>query len=221
MSVLHRVKQGECLVTIANQYGLKDYKIIYDHPKNATFKQRRPNPNIVHPGDVLFIPDKQDKQESRATTQQHRFVTPTNTVLLRIIVEDGDGRALAHKKYCLKVAGQMLTGCTDAQGLLEQHISQDATEGELRIWLKAEDEGLPGKGHLFPLAIGSLDPVEEITGVQARLNNLGFHCGEIDGICGPHTKKALKAFQAKYRLTESGAIDATSRQKLREMHDGK
>lgn len=45
MSHVHVVKQGECLIRIAASYGFGDYRIIYDHPENAEFKRKRPNPN--------------------------------------------------------------------------------------------------------------------------------------------------------------------------------
>jgi hypothetical protein len=31
--------------------------MIYDSPDNADFKRRRPNPNLIQPGDVLILPD--------------------------------------------------------------------------------------------------------------------------------------------------------------------
>lgn len=39
---------------------------------------------------------------------------------------------------------------------------------------------------------------EYLTGVQFRLNALGFGAGRVDGIHGPKTKKAVKAFQKTY-----------------------
>ncbi|HMA96785.1 MAG TPA: LysM domain-containing protein [Polyangiaceae bacterium] len=67
MGTLHAVRQGECLVTIARQYGFSDYKAIYDHPANAAFKKARPDPNQIFPGDRLAIPDQVPRTYSRAT----------------------------------------------------------------------------------------------------------------------------------------------------------
>ena len=75
MPIKHVVKQGECLSSIAKQYGFADYRTIYDHPLNAELKRKRPDPNIIQPGDVVWIPDKQQKQEQRSTQQTHKFVT--------------------------------------------------------------------------------------------------------------------------------------------------
>jgi hypothetical protein len=45
MATIHIVKKGECLSSIAYHYMLPDWHIIYDHPQNAEFKAKRPNPN--------------------------------------------------------------------------------------------------------------------------------------------------------------------------------
>ena len=37
-----------------------------------------------------------------------------------------------------------------------------------------------------------------LTGVQFRLNALGFGCGKVDGTMGPRTRKAVIAFQRTY-----------------------
>lgn len=54
----HNVRSGETLATIAQKYGQTDWKAIYDHPSNVAFKKKRPNPNTIFAGDVIFIPDK-------------------------------------------------------------------------------------------------------------------------------------------------------------------
>lgn len=55
---MHTVKSGEYLSLIARNYGIPDWQTIYNHPQNADFKRKRPNPNLIYPGDLLFIPDK-------------------------------------------------------------------------------------------------------------------------------------------------------------------
>lgn len=54
----HVVRQGECLSAIAKRYGFASYRIIYDHPDNAELRRARPNPNLLFPGDVIVIPDR-------------------------------------------------------------------------------------------------------------------------------------------------------------------
>lgn len=47
-------------------------------------------------------------------------------------------------------------------------------------------------------------PVQLLTGVQYRLNALGFGAGPVDGINGPRTQRAVKAFQRSYDLVVDG-----------------
>jgi hypothetical protein len=54
----HVVKRGENLTAIARKYGIPDWRTIYNHPNNRAFRIRRPDPNLILPGDQLFIPDQ-------------------------------------------------------------------------------------------------------------------------------------------------------------------
>jgi hypothetical protein len=211
------IQQGECLSAIATKYGFATYRALYDHPENASLRWLRPNPNVIFPGDVVFIPDKEPKTRSCATTRQHNFVLHRTTVRLRLVLEDDKGVVLADRPYVLTVDGAEHRGRTSPDGMLDVQISARATRGELWIW-PGGTEG-PTGGEVFALALGALDPVEEVTGVQARLNNIGYHCGNIDGLIGPATRRALRDFQAHQGLDPSGAVDEPTRRRLREVHD--
>jgi hypothetical protein len=216
MAETHIVKQGECLASIAKAYDFLDYHIIYDHPRNAAFKRKHPNPNIVFPGDSLYIPDKDQKIEDRPTGGVHYFQLKRQRVMLRLVLKDGGGTPFAAKAYELNVDGQVFNGSTDGAGMLQQFIPADASNGELKVWIgKNKDAGCL----TWNLAIGHLDPSDAISGVQARLNNLGFYCGAVDGILGPRTKFALKCFQAHAGLTQTGDHDSSTCALLGSTHD--
>lgn len=53
------VRKGDNLTKIAKAHGFagKDWKKIYDHPKNAAFRKQRPDPDRIEPKDVIFIPE--------------------------------------------------------------------------------------------------------------------------------------------------------------------
>jgi len=67
--------------------------------------------------------------------------------------------------------------------------------------------------------IGWMDPIAEVSGIQARLNNLGFDCGDPDGAPDDDTTSAVKAFQARIGIDPTGTIDDTLRQKLAAYYD--
>lgn len=42
--------------------------------------------------------------------------------------------------------------------------------------------------------------------IQKRLNHLGYDCGAVDGIPGPRTSAAIRAFQSEYDLLVDGVV---------------
>jgi N-acetylmuramoyl-L-alanine amidase len=203
----YTVRQGDCIHNIAEKYGLF-LETIWNHPNNRDLKRNRLDPNVLYPGDVVFVPDKEERLESCDTGQRHSFCKKGVPAMLNLqLMQDDEPRV--NESYLLEIDGDLFSGITDEEGKIEQPIPPGARRGKLVVG-EAQDEYL--------LYLGHVDPINEISGVQARLNNLGFYCGETDGNLGPRTEAALKSFQAKYDLTESGEADEATRGKLIEVH---
>ncbi len=58
-------------------------------------------------------------------------------------------------------------------------------------------------------------PVTSILEAQVELHRRGFSCGSIDGVAGPQTAGALRAFQRGAGIAETGALDRATRDILR------
>jgi hypothetical protein len=209
--VRYVVQQGDCLSSIAAQHGLPDYRAIYDHPSNAEFKAARPNPNILYPGDVVFIPEKRSKVVSVGTGQSHRLEVKRAKARFRVRIQFG-----APFKYEIDIHGRTSKGALDDGAIIDVPIDPADSAGKLLIWLEGAKDAAPLE---FDLSLGGLDPIDTISGVQARLNNLGFDCGAVDGVCGPKTEGALRAFQRAFELEVTGQIDDPTRQELAVRHD--
>lgn len=203
----HRCRQGECVSSLALDNG-HFWNTIWSHSANAELKRRRGNPNVLLPGDWVHVPDKRPREESGNTDQHHKFLRRGERAKLRLRIMDGY-EARANLPYRLTVDGQTYEGTTDADGRLECSIPGNARTGRLHVGDDAED---------YILELGAVDPVSEVSGVQARLNNLGFDCGPVDGIWGPKTETALCAFQIAEGLEPTGEPDQASRAKLLEKH---
>ncbi|WP_394849797.1 peptidoglycan-binding protein [Pendulispora brunnea] len=206
----YTVVQGDCLSTIARRFGFSDWRKIYDAPQNADFRQKRPNPNVIQPGDVLFVPEKTPKTVKVATGKTHRFVVRLPVVRLRLRLHGTDGKPLAGIAYTLRAGSVERKGKTKPDGLVDEEIPADATAAELAF----DDYGVTKA-----IELGALDPIESPTGVQARLLNLGYDCGAVDGVLGPKTRAALRAFQTDNPPLEvSGACDEKTRGVLRDQY---
>jgi putative peptidoglycan binding protein len=214
MSDVHIVEQGEHLSQIAKAYGFPDYKILWDHPENADLKKLRKNPNILFPGDEVFIPDKEEKEESGTTDKRHTFVVDKETLKLRLVLEDIYEKPIAGAQCALLVDGQIFQITTDGHGKLEQEIPLDAKEGVLTI----RGDQTPFANEVIPIKIGHLDPVEEISGQAARLNNLGYFVGKLDGSDEDAFESAVEEFQCDHGLKVDGDCGPQTQSKLKQVH---
>ncbi|EYF02879.1 LysM peptidoglycan-binding domain-containing protein [Chondromyces apiculatus] len=77
MPTIHVVQPGESLSSIAKQHGFADWRALYDHPANVKLRSARPNPDLIHPGDKVFIPDKKPSALTAATDKSHTFKVKT------------------------------------------------------------------------------------------------------------------------------------------------
>lgn len=223
MSTTHVVSQGECVATIAGEYGFREWKTVWDHPKNASLKDRRKNPNVLFPGDEIFIPDLNIGQYSRSTGSKHTFqLKVAHPVKLRLQLVDGRGKAYADASYTLEVhdaAGAPVVrkqGKTPANGLVEAVIPDDASSGHLTLVPKGSK---PEEAVEWQLHLGHLDPSHEVAGAQTRLNNLGIPVGERSGTLTDHMKAVLRSFQELHGLCETGELDAATMRTLEDLHD--
>jgi hypothetical protein len=202
------VQQGDCLSSIAYCAGFLP-ATIWDHPANSKLKSKRKDPNILLAGDELFIPELQIKEYSKPTDQSHKFIKKGVPALLRLQIFDGE-EPRANQNYILIIDGFHVSGVTDDQGKLEQPLIPNARKGMLTI---GPDQ------MLYDLDFGHLDPVGEVSGVQGRLTNLGYDCGEVNGELNEPTRAALRAFQRRLQLEQTGEMDEPTLRHLEKLHD--
>lgn len=206
----HTIVQGECLLSVADQYGFF-WETLWEHPKNAALKRERKDPAILFPGDVIFIPEKRQKTETRSTGSPHRFRVKNVPAKLLLRLLDDDDSPRANLDYVLVVDGKEFKGKTDGNGALSLSILPGAKTGLLTLTSEGEEE-------VYELSLGHLDPIEEVSGVQSRLHGLGYYEGEVDGVTGPETEQALKDFQAAYEMEITGKLDDSLRNKLKSIY---
>jgi len=177
MGGYYTVVQGDHLSKIAKEHGFPDYHVIWDDPNNAELKQMRQNPNVLFPGDQVFVPDKEDKEESGNTEKRHTFQVDKEPLKLRLVLEDAFEKPIANAKCALTVDGQVSQPTTDGNGKIEVDIPSNAQSATLVIRSdETSFQNIP-----IPIPIGNLDPGDQLSGQISRLNNLGYFAGNLDG----------------------------------------
>jgi N-acetylmuramoyl-L-alanine amidase len=215
MSKTHTVKQGECLSSIAHLYGFSNWRTLYDHPDNDSLRTLRPNPNVLFPGDIVTIPERNTKQEQISPGQTHKFKVKVPKTFLHLEVLDGlDGQS-AQARYSLELEGlrEPLRGEIGANGQINVKIPANARNGKLTLFHLKTDDILA----VIVLQIGALDPAATLSGVRQRLCRLGFSCPKGNGSMDPETEVAVRAFQHRYGLTEDGIPGKQTQAKLEEL----
>jgi hypothetical protein len=210
----YTVQQGDHLSKIAKDFGFSDYQTIWDHPNNSNLKKQRENPNVLYPGDSLFIPDRQVREESRATDQKHTFKKKATNLKLRIILEDQYEKPIADAPCLLTLGVKSLKVTTDGIGKIEQEIDPDAHEATLII----QDPQTPFENTTIAIKIGDLDPVTELSGQITRLNNLGYFAGDVDQPDRLAFESAVEEFQCDHGLKVDGICGPVTQTKLKQAH---
>lgn len=202
------VKQGDCISSIAFKYGLFP-DTIWNDSKNSKLKQDRKDPNVLLPGDEVYIREKEEKEESCESEKKHRFKRKGVPERLRLQFMDEEGKGRANEAYVLDIDGELSDSKTDKDGKVEIWISPNAKKGKITFRDSGEE---------YELQLGELDPVTEVTGVQARLGNLGFYEGQVDGKMSEELENAIRYFQEKKGLDPTGKLDEPFRQKLENVY---
>lgn len=207
----HSVRSGDCISSIAEQHGFLHWRTVWDDAQNEALRAKRPNPNALAAGDEVVVPARAPRNEEAPTGARAVFRVLAAPARLRIAF-----LGLVPNDWELRVGGKTFTGRVAPGGMIDQVIPATATSGELVL----RPIDAPGQEDRWSLQLGALDPVEELRGVQARLNNLAFPC-PVDGQPGDGTTAAIAAYQRFRGLpVQDGTLDAATRADLAQLHDG-
>lgn len=204
MPVHHSVGQGECLASIAHDYGLA-VDTIWDDASNRDLRQKRRTPTVLLEGDVVTIPDITPKVIAASSGQSHTIKIRREKTMLRVKIQS-NGKPVANEAYDLTLDGEEApSGSTNGEGLVEAEISPLASEAIISF---------AKRGETHVIRLGHLDPVETPRGLQARLQQLGFYRGPVDGQDRPALTTAIGTFQKANGLEVTGASDDPTRTAL-------
>jgi len=176
MPIEHVVQQGENLSKISRDYGLPSYRALVR--ANPDFASGKRDPNLIYPGETIMVPVDDELAFELKTDRWHRFLAHRDHAMLDLVIEDRTHAPVPFARYELEVSCEQspavqVSGRTGLEGELRQVLPPDATTGQLKVWLF--ESGEQEEVVEYELALHHLDPPDTLTGVQARLKNLGYY----------------------------------------------
>lgn len=198
----------DCIFSLAALEDLP-WEYIWNHPENRALRDQRKEPGILKRGDRVFVPERRKKLVPRATAKTHEFLykRPPATVTL-VLFRLGLPRK--NEKGVLVIDGTYRIPVeTNGEGVLTAPIPPRARRGTLTI---GEDQ------EVIELELGGIDPIAELSGVQGRLQNLGFFDGECNGEGSPETDFAIAEFRRWANVEDDGGLTDETRLALVKAH---
>lgn len=209
MAINYQVKQGDCISSIAFENGFFA-DTIWNHPNNAELKQKRKDPNVLMPGDVVFVPDLREKEVSEPTNQVHKFRVKNAPAKLNLVIKYYD-EPLRKAPYILDIDGKKSEGKTDNDGKISISIPPNAKKGKLTV----SEKGIQVE---YVLDLGVIDPIDEVKGFKKRLQNLGYAVGKVDNEINEAFQSVIRAFETENKLEPTGEINDKNKNKLKELY---
>ena len=187
----HRVVQGECINSIAAQTGhLPD--MIWHYPGNAKLRAKRGDPDVLQPGDALVIPERDPGFYDAATERRHCYRRKGIPAYLHFQIQV-PGEGVDGEAYEFDDGQRLTSGTIGGDAKIDLRVDPRIRRARLRLL-----------GRWFEIELGGLDPLDSVEGQQARLNQLGFEAGPVDGKYGPKTTSAMRAYQAARGIEQTG-----------------
>lgn len=195
----HKVTEGECLSNIAHARGFS-VDALWKHSCNSELREKRTNPHVLHPGDVVKIPPRRTKRVQAGTGRVHRYRVMGIPERIHLIFEDAQGQPRKGVPYSLTVGEQVHEGTTNDDGAIRHFIPVEVTMATVVL-----------DGVRHALQLGSLAPVTEPEGLKARLCALGYlPASALDPDAIVNYGLALARFQEEEELEATGEFDAAT-----------
>jgi hypothetical protein len=141
-----------------------DGAAVWNDDTNAALRARRADPDLLLPTDVLYIPD-QSKNEpvthTLATGQTNTFTSRVPTFPVKVQLADAP---MANRAFTVKELPELIGQTTGADGSFT--IDVPVTLDAFTITFDNIQEP-------FIFNVGHLDPINTLSGIFQRLQNLG------------------------------------------------
>lgn len=196
------VIQGDHLAKIAFNLGV-DPDETWNHPHNTELRARR-EPNLLAPGDILYVPTSRRQGLAFSQGATNRYRATVTLAPLRIAFQAA-GKAIADEPFEVRGLGSPLTGTTDGAGVLCI---------EVPVHVREIDIHFTRLDLVFPVLIGDMDPVDELSGIRKRLEQLGYYRGFETIETDVRDRLAIESFQRRSGIEPTGKFDEATKKAL-------
>jgi hypothetical protein len=159
------IKQGDHLALLAYRFGF-DADTVWNDPQNAQLRQAghlSQDPNVLYPTDMLYIPyPTPPATHSLEPGTTNSFVSTPPTVTLTLKFPDA---SLASQPFSVPELVQLTGLTTDGSGTATLTIP---------VTLETFTVVFTESNETFAFLVGHLDPIDTLSGVFQRLQNLGY-----------------------------------------------
>jgi sporulation protein YlmC with PRC-barrel domain len=94
------------------------------------------------------------------------------------------------------------------------------TGGNMTVSLTSRAAGEASPSASPSTSVPIVAPANDVLAAQQRLKDRGYYAGPADGVMGPNTEAALRAFQRDRSLTVTGRLDPETARTLANEHGG-
>lgn len=155
------VKQGDTLTSLAAQ-SATPRDDIWSYSKNTDLATTRTNPDVLLPGDVIYLPASKDQKPiALKTGTTNSFVAPVQLMPIQVKVAEFAGASYT----AVADATQLDPKSVGSDGMLALSVPTSTTVVEVTF---TSPDGL------VYLLVGHLDPIQSPSGRRQRLQNLGW-----------------------------------------------
>jgi hypothetical protein len=203
---------------IAARHGL-DPQEVWNLSENRTLRESRPNPEVLAPGDVVHLPEPQQPRNPITSGGTHRLRARVPGVRVRFLLGTSESPLRDEPYVAEGITTEPIRGTTDGDGAVTLTIP---------VHVRTFDVTLTRRNATFAVRVGHLDPAEETSGVETRLQQLGYLVPTMSDLFGHPAaddivalrrsellQESLAAFQRDQGIDPSSGLDEATRAALR------
>lgn len=202
------VRPGEHLAVIAYRHGA-DTDDVWGAKANRRLRADRPGAHMLVAGDVVELPEKKHPPPIPiAIGAETRIVATIPHVPIELVLGT-TGSLVTDEPWHIEANGEKANGTTTSDG----KVSFSVRVTTRRVTLVLDKRGVRRE-----LAIGGLDPADNLSGIAQRLQNLGLYHGPVIDTMSPDIAAAITELQRKRGLAPTGHLDRETRDAITTEH---